>query len=225
MFPAVMKCRHVHGSTVRTASAPVHFCRLARCVLCCPDVQVYAWRQVLDGPRHRAIFSDPEWPSTKNSRYFCLADGFFALHNTLMFLCEGTVGFKEMKVRLGSLQVTCSCTNPVSCFPLKGEDSPCPRLSKPHRAVPCTAQLWVSSLSLSDTVNQLPSVQSLQKAHCHGMERKASRKALASGLETKDQVRLCKGSFNPPPKSVLQEDCRRWKWKDKKEDRNLVGMM
>ena len=87
-------------------------------MLYCPDVQVYAWKQVQDGLRHRAIFSDPsEWPSIKKSRYHGLYDGpFFALHDTLMFLCEGTASFKKMMVRLGSFQVTCSSANPVSCL-------------------------------------------------------------------------------------------------------------
>ena len=113
-FPAVMRCRHVWGSTFRTAPAPVHCCRLARRILCCPDVQMYAWKQVQDGPRHRAIFSDPsEWPSNKGL-YHGLYDCYFVLHNTLTFICEGTAGFKEMKVRSGPLQLICSCTNPVT---------------------------------------------------------------------------------------------------------------
>ena len=35
---------------------------------------------------------------------------------------------------------------------------------------------------------------------------------------------LCKGSFSLP-QPVLQEHYRRWERKDKKEDRNLLGMM
>ena len=82
-----------------------------------PDVQVYAWKQVEDGLRHRAIFSDPsDWPSIKKSRYHGLYDGpFFALHDTLMFLCEGTASFKEMTVRFASSQVSYSGAHPVSC--------------------------------------------------------------------------------------------------------------
>ena len=98
-------------------------------------MQVYAWKQVQDGLRHRAIFSDPsEWPSVKKSRYHGLYDGpFFALHDTLMFLCEGTASFKEMTVRFGSLQVTCSRAKPASCsdegggvtLPLGLQSCPC----------------------------------------------------------------------------------------------------
>ena len=116
----------MYGSTFRTAPAPVHCCRLAKRTLCCLHVQVYVWTQVQDGLRHYAAFSDPsEWSSIKDSRYHDLSDGFFGLHNTLMFLCEGTVGFKEMAVRSRSLQVTCSCTNPVSCYQRKGKDVLC----------------------------------------------------------------------------------------------------
>ena len=35
---------------------------------------------------------------------------------------------------------------------------------------------------------------------------------------------LCKGIFSPP-EPVLQELCRRWRRKDKKKDRTLLGMM
>ena len=100
----------MYASTSKTASAPVQCCRLVRHILRSPNVQVYAWKHVQDGLCYRAVFSDPsEWPSIKKSRYHGLYDGpFFALHDTLMFLCEGTAGFKEMTVRLGSLQTTCS---------------------------------------------------------------------------------------------------------------------
>ena len=130
LHSAVMRCRHACGGQ------PLHLghsCQVARRKLYCPDVQVYAWKQVQDGLRHRAIFSDPsEWPTIKKSRYHGLHDGpFFALHDTLMFLCEGTASFKDMTVRLGSCQVTCASF--LCRVQMKGQESLC---KGPHRAAP-----------------------------------------------------------------------------------------